>query len=365
MKRYGILMMAGRWWLAMGGGLAAACGTVDTVRPKLHAVGRVKDGANWLRWAPDTPDGWERLLQKGVVVERFVYAGDTVLSSEWRRPPVSSSDSVVFAEIVAATDDPWTAAMGELLFADSLEIGPSGGRFSRLSQELEQRRMRFAMALLISDRSYAAACAGLLGWRDSVTVEPADASASRLGGHVAGKPAVTAYLYRIYVPEADMDTALVLLRPQDGLLLPPRTLLAADFSDRVVSLRWDSRLWSELCVGYYVERAVGNGPFETCNVHPIDVLQRDRAGATELYYIDSLPERRKVRYRVMGVDLFGDRYQVTGEASGAAEAAGLSVPQIVQASAVSRGGVELRWRYPAAQEKALARFEVFVKDSMY
>lgn len=362
MKRKGILMVAGLWWLAMGSGLAAAQEAVDTAaRPKLHVVGRVKDGARWLRWAPDGPAGWERLLRQGVVVERYAYAADTVSFAEWRRPPLSSADSVAFAEAVAETGDAWTAAMGELLFADSLEIGPSGGRFSRLSQELEQRQMRFAMALLIGDRSYAAACAGLLGWRDSL-----GGGASAVSG--AGStptPDVTAYVYRIYVPEADMDTAVVLLRPQDGLLLPPRTLLAADVRDRIVTLRWNSRFWGELCVGYYVERAVGNGPFEACNRHLIDVLQRDRAGAEELYYIDSLPERRKVRYRVMGVDLFGDRYQVTGETEAMAEAAGLSAPQMVQAVAVARGGVELSWRYPAAQEKALARFEVFVKDSMY
>lgn len=380
-------MVAGLWWLAMGGGMAAAqkalevaagmdtlaaveavvpadtlaaagmAEAVGAARPKLHAVGRVKDGAHWLRWAPDGPAGWERLLRQGVVVERYAYTADMVSFAEWRRPPLSSADSVAFAEAVAETGDAWMAAMGELLFADSLEIGPSGGRFSRLSQELEQRQMRFAMALLIGDRSYAAACAGLLGWRDSLGGGASDGSG-------AG-PTPTAYVYRIYVPEADMDTAVVLLRPQDGLLLPPRTLLAADVRDRVVTLRWNSRFWGELCVGYYVERAVGNGPFEACNRHPIDVLQRDRAGAEELYYLDSLPERRKVRYRVMGVDLFGDRYQVTGEAEAMAEAAGLSAPQMVQAVAGARGGVELSWRYPAAQEKALARFEVFVKDSMY
>lgn len=398
MKRYGILRMTGLCWLAMQMGPAVwASGlAVDTVAggaarveaasvvaaasvPKLHAVGRVKDGMNWLRWAPDGPEGWERMLRQGVVVERYAYAADTVWMTEWRRPPVSSVDSLAFAAAVAATGDPWTAAMGELLFADSLEIGPSGGRYSRLSQELEQRQMRFAMALLIGDRSYAAACAGLLGWRDSldgIAAGTGTAAGSRAGGTAPGATAapstsaapgedVAAYLYRIYVPEADMDTALVLLRPQDGLLLPPRTLLTADFRDHTVTLRWNSRFWGNLCVGYYVERALGNGPFEACNIHPIDVLQRDRAGAEELYYIDSIPERRKVRYRVMGVDLFGDRYQVTGEVGGMAEAAGLSAPQSVQAVAVARGGVELRWRYPAAQEKALARFEVFVKDSMY
>ncbi len=463
MKRYGIWIMAGLWGLVIGSGMAAAgmavdstglgmteppvafWGTeagadsgVDTVvgvdsvsvdatgfdsagvvvaaaRPKLHAVGRVREGANWLRWAPDTPEGWALLLRRGVVVARYAYVADTVLFAEWRRPPVSSADSLAFAEAVDGTGDPWTAAMGELLFADSLEIGPSGGRFSRLSQELEQRQMRFAMALLISDRSYAAACAGLLGWRDSLgglaavsagavsrasgggvsgsaafgasvgaaratsasgggvsgsaafgaSVGAARATSASGGGVSGASMAVDAYLYRIYVPEADMDTAVVLLRPQEGLLLPPRTLLAADVRDRTVTLRWNSRFWGGLCVGYYVERAVGNGPFEACNRHPIDVLQRDRAGAEELYYIDSLPDRRKVRYRVMGVDLFGDRYQVTGETETMAEAAGLSVPQMVQAVPVAHGGVEVRWRYPAEQEKALARFEVFVKDSMY
>ena len=118
-------------------------------------------------------------------------------------------------------------------------------------------------------------------------------------------------------------------------------------------------------MGYYVERAVGGGGFEVCNAHPIDVLQRDRAGAEELRYVDSLPGRRRVRYRVMGVDMFGDRFPVTGEVVGEAEATGLSSPQIMQVAAAAKGGFTVNWRYPDEQEKALARFEVFVKDSMY
>lgn len=343
MKRYGILMMTLLFWgLTMGMGRAAES-------PKLHAAGRAKNGVNWLRWAPETPEQWERLLAQGVVVERYAYMGDTVLAAEWRRPPLSTADSLAFAACAEAAGDGYTVAMGDLLFADSLEIGPGGNRFSRLSQERDQRQMRFAMALLIGDRSYAAACAGLLGWRDSLD----------------GVEGASAYLYRVYVPNTAMDTATVQLRPEAGLLLPPQTLLTADFRDETVTLRWDCKLWSGLCVGYYVERAVGGGGFTVCNAHPIDVLQRDRAGAEELRYVDSLPGRRRVRYRVVGVDMFGDRFPVTGEVVGEAEATGLSAPQIMQAAADAKGGVTVSWRYPDGQEKALARFEVFVKDSMY
>ncbi|MDE6440682.1 MAG: hypothetical protein K2K51_06655, partial [Bacteroidales bacterium] len=228
MKRYGILMMmVGLLGLTTGMGQAEGA-------PKLHAAGRVKDGMNWLRWAPETPGQWEQMLSQGVVVERYAYSADTVHFYTWRRPPLSPADSLRFAE---GADDLYVAAMGELLFADSLEIGPEGSRFSRLSQENEQRQTRFAMALLIGDRSYAAACAGLLGWRDSLD----------------GVDGASACLYRIYVPNAAMDTATVLLRPETGLLLPPQTLLTADFRDATVTLRWDCKLWSGLCGGYYVE----------------------------------------------------------------------------------------------------------------
>lgn len=341
MKRYGILMIiVGLLGLTAGMGRAAE-------GPALHAAGRMKDGMNWLRWAPETPGQWEQLLAQGVTVERYAYMADTVRFDVWRRPPLSSADSLAFAAVGAG--DLYVAAMGELLFADSLEIGPEGSRFSRLSQERDQQQTRFAMALLIGDRSYAAACAGLLGWRDSLS----------------GLDGAAAYLYRIYVSNTASDTATVLVRPEAGLLLPPQTLLEADFRDETVTLRWDCKLWSGLCVGYDVERAVGGGGFEVRNRQPIDVLQRDRAGAETLRYVDSLPGRRRVRYRVVGVDMFGDRFPVTGEVVGEAEATGLSAPQIVQVTSAPKGGLTLGWRYPDAQEKALARFEVFVKDSMY
>ncbi|MDE6515093.1 MAG: hypothetical protein K2L03_03555, partial [Bacteroidales bacterium] len=78
MKRYGILMMiVGLLGLAAGMGRAAEA-------PALHAAGRMKDGMNWLRWAPETPEQWEQLLAQGVVVERYAYSADTVHFYAWR-----------------------------------------------------------------------------------------------------------------------------------------------------------------------------------------------------------------------------------------------------------------------------------------
>ena len=328
---------------------------------RLYAVGRAKRGVNWLRWAPETFEQWQQLLRHGVVVERHQYIGDTVLVSLWRRAPLSNLDSAAIA--TAAATDPWTAAMGELLFADSVELLTGGGTLSRLSQEREQQQTRFAMALMIGDRSYAAACAGLLGWRDTVGVNAASANISANAAS-RGAGANATYLYRIYIPQTHSDTATVLVRPQVGVLLPPRVPLSANFRDHTATLQWDSRLWREHCVGYYVERAVGREPFTPCHPHPIDVLQRDRKGAEQLTYLDSVPQGRKVRYRVMGVDLFGDRFQVTDETEGETKATELVSPANLQATA-AKNGVVLTWHYPQEQEKAVSRFEVFVKDSMF
>ena len=64
---------------------------------KLYAVGRVKPDGCWLRWAPEDPADWERMLRQGVVVERYTYYADTLLRAVYRRPPLGVADSLGLA----------------------------------------------------------------------------------------------------------------------------------------------------------------------------------------------------------------------------------------------------------------------------
>lgn len=314
----------------------------------LHAVGRYKNGEVWLRWAPEVPKLWEAMLKKGVVIEKVVYTGkddDTSYNrSYFALPPKSPADSV---QIASHSDNTWISAMGELMFADSLEVG-IGGRLRSLSQKIEAEQTRLSLALMISDLSYQAACIGKMGMKDTAVERD------------------KTYLYRIYIPGMASDTAVVYVRPEKGILIPPLEILEAKFRNRSVELSWEGRFWSEICVGYNVEKAVGNGPFEVCNKQLITVLHKDYQKQSKLHYTDSLALNGKVfKYRITGVDLFGDTYIVSNEIKGMGEESANDIPNIIEAKATVNGGCTVTWSYPKEKENLIEKFTLYVKNSMY
>ena len=347
----------------------------ETWEGELHLVGRDSENAVLLRWAASSYDLWAIALEKGVVVERHDFDTAVLRSAEsfsdtvppphktvFRLPPFKKTDTAVLSRI--AEKEPYAAVLGEAVFSTSLQwavggengSGGQGTGFSpwkAISDKMQEKAIRFTLANLAYDRSFAVACLGSMGYADT-TVR---------SGHY--------YLYRVYVDSAfaGNDTALYFSRRDTRIYVPPLQELQVEYGARMAELRWEPSPDGHLFIGYHLERAAGRYPadkdFVRLNATPYTSLQSE--GERGFRYRDSLPfNGQEYVYRVIGLDLFGLEILVAKSRGGQGRQSLSAVP-VLDSVAVLKKGKEIGffWSFPEDQEALLSCFNLHLCADSY
>ncbi|MCM1040905.1 MAG: fibronectin type III domain-containing protein [Bacteroides sp.] len=333
----------------------------------VYLTGKVCRNQVWLRWAVATPELWQNSLERGWVLERYDF--DTLQMGRSARanlayapvrtqidiPPFRQVDTAKIAAL--AETDMYAAVLGEAVYNPDIALSMGGLALSpweQISREMERKQMRFALANVACDRSFAVACLGGMGYVDADVQK----------GHY--------YLYRLYAAGADMadssaqapDTALYFTRMESGTLLPPVQEIQVENGYLTAKLEWDIRFAARQSIGYYVERALeAKKPslrkYVRLNQTPLSVLQGN--GQHAMRYADSLPDaQNRYVYHVIGVDLFGQEFTVAQ--SRAVQSAGmpLAVAEIDSVTGDELGRCCLYWSYPEENMASVKGFSVYV-----
>lgn len=353
---------------------AVFCGLLLSVLPFLRAqpsdtagiymTGKVQGHEVWLRWAAATPSLWEESLEKGWTLERYDF--DTIsmaaaarknlpytpVRTEINLPPFLQTDTARLAAL--ADTDTYAAVLGEAVFNPDMALSFGGITISpweHISKEMERRQLRFTLANIAYDRSFAVACFGKTGYIDRKTEK----------GHY--------YLYRIYSNFSDtvpgrLDTALFFTRMEKGMANPPVQEIQTTPAHLSVQLEWDIRFARKRSIGYHVERAVASRKNTTpkyirLNQTPLSILQERESFL--MAYKDSLPDTEtRYLYRVIGVDLFGDEFVVAQSRSCKSDGTPIELATIDSVGRNEKGKACLFWSFPEQNTAEVESFSVYV-----
>lgn len=336
----------------------------------MKMTGIVRKGDVCLRWAAENEETWRELLEKGLVLERYAWDTlDLIDTSSFQHndpiwnlqrdtiPPLCESvhlydtDSeewsshLLLAQMAGCIND--TSML--FMMGDTL-MGQGQSWVDKLLAERQDAQMRYLFSHLMLDRSFPLACDVGMGMVDSSV----------------GRGSV--YLYRLYIPQSSLtqDTAYFFTKMENNLYLPPMEKLQTEWKDSTVSLRWFHEPWKRLCIGYYVERVsvplLGKGKFQRLNEIPYMSLSDDHV--QYLQYLDSIPDiRNTYRYRVLGVDVFGNEYKVAESEPGNAVQRLAHAPRIDSVGLVSTGKIRIYWDFPGDQDENVDGFSLYVGSS--
>ncbi|MEG1497861.1 MAG: hypothetical protein RRX93_00325 [Bacteroidales bacterium] len=335
-------------------------GLLASQNPTIYLTGKAKKQAVCLRWAVSSSPAWQIALRRGYVIEKYSFKKNdttTVISNEGviHIAPFRGKDSSLLAK--AALQEDYVAVYAEAVYGEKPELNLKGiSPWLKLAEEIEMEQMRFSIANLACDRSFRAACIVGMGYIDTNVKQDCF------------------YLYRLCLDTLIFgnrkDTALFFTDMSTYKELPPLQALQTHFADHCATLSWDIHFFDKICSGYYVERTLDGSGFRNKFVRlhstPIMVLKQGEKKSNMLHYIDSLPDNQtKYIYRVMGVDIFGDVFQISEESGGRGEDRAYEKPFIESIQTKSSEMVEITWRFPKNKESLLQKYRIYVKKSMY
>jgi hypothetical protein len=324
---------------------------VHAQQAAVKMIAKPRNGAVWLRWAPNRPMLWKQANQYGYTLERYTIIRDGQVLPSPERQVLGQSPLKPLAlqawERTVDTSD-YGAIVAQALYGESFHTDiKKEGQLMDIVNRTTELEQRFVYALFACDRSFPIAKMSGLGFVDE---------------HVKQGEK---YLYRAYVnipvgkPAADTGTVFTGLADEQAL---PRPLdLGAMFADKAVMLSWNYSLLKDIYNSYVIERSSGAGqPFEQVTSEPlVNANEQDSTAPTRIYFVDSLRANYiTYRYRVRGLDPFGEM----GPPSDTVEGRGLPSlpynPKITKYTIVKGDQVQFAWEFPAAGDSIITGFSI-------
>lgn len=343
----------------------------DSAAKSLYMVGSCKNRKVSLRWAASTYPLWKRMMEEGVVLERYEFDAARYVPPVCRRIPVTpflQQDTALLSAL--AQHDQYAAVLGEAVYSPDLQLnfGPSASAtdWQSLKARMEQEALRFVLANLACDRSFDVACLSGMGYVDEDVR--------------AGK----AYLYRLYWPagattgdstvRVPADTAVFFTRLEETAPFGGRPVaeLQTEFKDGRVTLSWPHSPAGEPCVGYFIERTESPAPVAPKSPVSLNYPRAPRYTRLnrEIYadfvqdeshrvaYIDSLPDSRtEYRYRVLARDLFGNENVVAVSHPGKDIAYLHALPRLDSLQS-DKNGERLFWSFSEEEQDRVDHFSL-------
>lgn len=352
------------------GAEADSASATDSVARSLYMVGSYKNKKVSLRWAATTYPHWKRMMEEGVILERYEFDAARYVPPVCKRIPVTpflqQQDTALLSAM--AQHDEYAAVLGEAVYSPDLQLdfgGSSASDWQSLKARMEQEALRFVLANLACDRSFQVACLSGMGYEDSDIK--------------AGK----AYLYRLYWPatstgdsavQVPSDTAIFFTRLEETAPFGARPVaeLQTEFKDGRVTLSWPHSPAGEPCVGYFIERTESTAPVMPKSPVSLNYPKSPRYTRLnqEIYadfvqdeshrvaYIDSLPNSEtEYRYRVLARDLFGNESVVAVSHPGKDIAYLHALPHLDSLQA-DKKGMRLFWSFPEEEQDRVEHFSL-------
>lgn len=365
MKKILYRVMIGALCLCGARGMGAEADSVSdfaqdsaTATKSLYMVGSYQNKKVSLRWAATTYPHWQRMMEEGVVLERYEFDAARYVPPVCKRIPITpflQQDTALLAEM--ARHDEYAAVLGEAVYSPDLQLEFGGSAsapdWQSLKTRMEQEALRFVLANLACDRSFPVACLSGMGYVDD------DLKAGKC------------YLYRLYWPadnnadsmrQAPRDTAIFFTRLEETSTLGARPVaeLQTEFKDGRVTLSWPHSPAGEACVGYFIERTeriyAKNPRYTRLNQEIYADFVQDPSH--RVAYIDSLPDSEtEYRYRVLARDLFGNERVVAVSHPGKDVAYLHALPRLDSLRS-DKKGERLFWSFPEEEQDRVEHFSL-------
>jgi hypothetical protein len=302
-----------------------------------------------LRWAVDQPLAWQRANSYGFSIQRFTVYRDGVLLDKPEKTqinplPIKPMPLAAWESYTMQNDQ--AAIIAQALYGDDFEMEMEQGELIEIVNQAKILDQRFSFALFAADMDFTAAKMAGWAWEDATVLPNED------------------YVYQInaWVPTEvqPIQEASVFVRSSDTQALPQPMDLAALFRDRSVMLTWEYEMLKAQYTGYFVERALENGPFTRVADQPIvNLNDKEDMPAKRMYFLDSLPGNNTTyRYRVQGISPFGELGPYSDPIEGQGEKAFTVSPVLTHHNLLPSGGAEVFWEFPKKAETEIQEFRI-------
>lgn len=322
----------------------------------LHILGRSDGQQIKLRWAPSNYFTWQRCMESGVVLEKYVISKDkTVVPVSERAVPTfpnvepikPASDEATWTALAQKTD--YAAVAAQAMFGTTFKVDNStlnADNLSALINKAEEQQNRFSFALFAADQSFEVSQAMGLGFVDQ-----------------AIQPGAT-YLYRVYpaLPtNPPIDTAYIHIGTDDTYLLPKVMELKAEFRNQQALISWNTERTKAFYANYIIERSEDGLHFAPVNDLPfLNLKKHPERGVGYSIYLDSLDQNnRPYFYRIKGRTLFGEYGPVSDPVQGMGiDPLPDASPEISSILPAQEGGLMISWKIKEAAAGQIAGFKL-------
>lgn len=328
--------------MALPGNLAF--GQLNSLQDEIKVIARPSLDSIVLRWAPTNVNAWINTVKNGYWVERYTLVRDEkiVLPAERSllNPIVIKPKDEHEWESLVQTDK-YAAIAAQAYFGSDFEMDLQGADVFQIVNKVQENEMRFSFSLFAADMSVPVSIASGLRITDKNI---------RKGEK---------YLYRVLsVNGADTIRGSLFVGPEK-YELPKPLEFSAEFTDGMVSMRWNQAYHRGIYTAYKVERSADGKEFKPITDALVTLTNEDRDESRYQYATDSLPNLGDTfYYRVRGLTPFGEWGPPSDVESGKGVVAITQVPYIINDQSPDNQVIDLTWEFPRSSEGGIKGFDV-------
>lgn len=294
-----------------------------------------------IRWAFKDYSTWQKALEHGVHVKRFVLLpngniGDSITLGDSLKPLSSEALKAKFG-----IENKNAGVAAQMLYGEMPKI-EEGADFTTYMNQMQQlQQNQFSIMMLVASRDFQVASATALGFYD-INVKPN-----------------TAYIYQISIAKEAIDSFYLyantkLLSEADAL-----PYISAKEHEQGVEIYWYPEEAPKF-LGYFVERAdQASNNFVRLNKAPYILIKNEIEAENALIHYDSLNQNYvPYKYRLVGLDDFGNEVVSTEiiTAQGRDKTPTAAATEI-KATGLSENAIRVTWIWDGA-DRDLQGFRV-------
>ncbi len=302
-----------------------------------------------IRWAPTTPEAWEKLNSFGYRIERFTIIRDgQILDAKPKKEltitPLKPANEMYWLPYM---EDDMVALMAQAIFGESFEVSQANSSpVIKAMYQTKELEARYSFALFSADISSKAAQLGGLRWVDK------DIKNNEK------------YLYRIHslIPDSveHIDFGFVYVSPDEINPLPEPQSFELVVKGKTVVLSIDAQANEQFYTAYQIERSDDNGnTYQPIHKQPLVSIVANEETKNVVIHTDSLPAYGvKYFYRFRGIDSFGEWGPYAKPIIAMGQETVQILPKIEKIEVIPLNTISIRWTFPTSEEFKLKGFEI-------
>lgn len=312
---------------------------------------KVSDGDVLLRWIPQNPDLWQRGLEEGYVLEKYLIHDESGQAKQLvykTREPILPMD---FASWKGNPDDDQLKLLKELIYIDNNDETWMEDHYpADIYDERKKNRSRFLFSNFIQNSNFEYTVSAGCGYMD-IDVNMGET-----------------YLYRIYLADDNADNATEILInpgvPSEG----PLPQLVCQSGSEQVNFSWNTKDFLDHYYGYTLSWSEDGINFQSMTDAPFFNIydHMDTVGFfDDFHYKWNWPQKDTTYwFRLRGADYFGGYSEHFSVCSGAGYQPITFSPVITKSTQSDSNYAFIKWKLEQEFETLVEEFQVFRADSM-